>query len=844
MPEARFAFRMAARELRSSVRRLLPFFLAVGLGVAAIVVLRSAADSLRAALMSESRSLLAADVRVSTSEGFDENERFILREKVAAHPVAGTARAAGLATLARTESGEERGMMVELKGVDEGFPLYGTMEVEGGVYRPDLLAGRGALVRPEVVARLGTGVGDLILLGGQPFEVRGVLLKEVGAGVDFFRRGPRVLVGHQDLMESGLLDIPSRGGHERLFSFETEEAATDFAWDLRGAFEDTPVRVRTLRETGDRVSRRIQRGEDYLSLAGFVILVLGAVGVFSVIRTFTVQNLPSAAIQRCLGVGAGTIFLTALLQVTALAGLASAFGIGLGAAALSFVPEVQMAGVQVSARLTLAAAGQGALTGGAVSLLAAIAPLLPLRRVRPLGLLRSGDLLAGGSPRERRLEIAVGAAVAAAFLLLAGLQSGSLPITLAVSGGFVGVAVSLWLLGGVLIRALRPFAGSKNFAVRHALRTVLRGANQVRVILVALGVGVFLVTAVTGIESNLRREFSFQQDSAAPDLFFLDIQGDQVERVRESALAEGSPDIRLIPVIQGRIHAVFGRNVRLEDREAVREVGGLGREYTISSRTTLDDNETLVDGEFWGGRPADGIEVSAEIQMQREYGLEVGDVVRFRILGETLDARITSIRDVEWRNARNGGFTFLFHPDNLRDFPMTWAGFVRGPDGITERARFQAAVVGAFPNVTVVDLRDVLDTMQEVANAVALAIRVVGLIAVIGGVLILVGSVAVHMGARRRETAVLRVLGAARSRVVALTLIEHGAIGGLAGAAAALFGAAVTLYVVREVMRVPFTLEPWTALVAIAGAGFGAAVVGAFAAADVLRRKPLGLLTD
>ncbi len=835
----RFAFRMALRELRSSVRRLLPFFLAVGLGVAAIVVLRSAADSLKAALVAESRSLLAADVRISSSEGFSENDLFILREKLEEHPVTGTARAADVATLARSAADDGLGMMVELKGVDEAFPLYGEMEVEGAAYGPHLLGDGGALVRPEVLARLGVEVGDRIVLGDQPFQVRGVLLKEAGAGVDFFRRGPRALVSHRDLMASGLLDGPARGGHEMLVALADEQAATDFAWDLRGAFENDAVRVRTLRETGDRLSRRIQRGEDYLSLAGFMILVLGAVGVFSVIRTFTVQNLRAAAIQRCLGVGAGTIFLTALLQVAALAGLASAFGVGLGAAALSLVPDVEMAGVQVTARLTSSAALQGALIGGAVSLLAAITPLLPLRRVRPLGLLRSGDLLAGGSPRERRIELAMGAAAALLFLSLAGFQSGSLPMALAVSGGFTGVAVSLWLLGGALIRAMRPLMASRNFAVRHALRTVRRGANQARVILVALGVGVFLVVAVTGIESNLRREFSFQQDSTAPDLFFLDIQGDQVDAIRANA-----PDIRLIPVLQGRIHAIFGRDLRLEDREAVRSRGSLGREYTISARNTLDDNETLVDGAFWGDRPAEGIEVSAEIQMQREYGMQVGDVVRFRILSETLDARITSIRDVEWRNARNGGFTFLLHPDNVRDFPMTWAGFVRGPDGVTERARFQAAVAGAFPNVSVVDLRDVLDTMQQVADAVALAIRIVGLIAVIGGVLILVGSVAVHMGARRRETAVLRVLGAARSRVVALTLIEHGAIGGLAGAAASFFAAGVTFYVVREVMRIPFAAEPWMAAAAILGASLGAATVGAFAAVDVLRRKPLGLLTD
>ena len=842
----RFALRMAARELRSSARRLLLFFLAVGIGVAAIVVLRSAADSLRAALASESRFLLAADVVASSSDGFDAETEAALGRVASATPLTGVARAAQVATLGRAAADPLRAAMVELKGVDAAFPLYGALELADAAYGPDLLAGRGALTRPEVRARLGLEIGDEILLGGESFEIRGDLLKEPGAGIDFFRRGPRVLVALSDLRETGLLDVPGRGREEILLSVEGEEAAFGLAAALREAFDAFPVRVRTFRQTGERLARRIRRGEDYLSLAGFVILVLGGVGVFSAARTFARQSLRSAAIERCLGVPSRTILLIALLQVAALAGLAGVFGIAAGAMALGlFVPPVEIGGLEVAARLTPMAAVQGALTGAAVSLLSAVFPLLPLRRVRPLGLLRSGDLLEErGASRARRLEWAVSAAAVSVFFGLAGWQSGSLPITFAVTGGFVVVAVTLWVLGGLLLRALTPLAAARSFAVRHAVRTVLRDARQARVVLVALGTGVFLVLTTTGIEHNLRREFSFQQDRDAPDLFFLDIQADQVDAVRANAAAGGAPDIRLIPVLQARIHGIFGRNTTLEDRDAVRRAGGLSREYTVSSRAYLEDNEELVAGEFWGERPAEGVEVSAEIELMRDHGLRVGDTIRFRILGETLDARVSSLRDVEWRNARNGGFTFLFHPDNLRDFPMTYAGFVRGPDEVAERARFQGAVAGAFPNVTVVDLRDVLDTMQRVADSVALAIRIVGLIALAGGLLILVGTVAVHIGARRRETAVLRVFGADRARVVAITLLEHGALGAVAGAAAAI-GAAVTAFVVvREVMRLPFEAEPLLGLLAILLPAAGAAAVGAGAAADVLRRKPLKVLAD
>lgn len=842
----RFAVRMAFRELRSSARRLSLFFVAVGIGVAAIVVLRSAADSLQSALVNESRFLVAGDVVVSTGEGFDEQAERIFDDVASGHPLTGMARSAQIATLARSAADPMRGAMVELKGIDAAYPLYGVMEVAGTGFGPDLFTDRGALVRPEVRVRLGLEIGDTIMLGGRPFAVRGDLVNEAGAGIDFFRRGPRVLVSLADLRETGLLDVPERARWEVLFAVAGEEAVDPLRNGLRAAFEEHPVRVRSFRQTGDRLARRIRRGEDYLSLAGFVILLLGGIGVFSVARAFTRQSLPSAAIERCLGVPSRTVLLIALLQMAVLAGLASAFGIAAGALALQlFIPEVEVGGLQIAARLTSAAAVQGALTGGLVSLLSAVFPLLPLRRVRPLGLLRSGDMLEErGSKGARQLEGAVAAGAVLLFFGFAGWQSGSLRITLAVTGGFVLVAVLLWILGGLILRALAPLTAARAFAVRHAVRTVLRGARQIRVVLVALGVGVFLVLATVGIERNVQREFAFQEGNEDPDLFFLDIQADQVEGVRRNAAARGAADITLIPVLQARIHGIFGRNVHLEDRAAVRRAGGLSREYTVSSRGWLEDNEVVTEGVFWGERPADGVEVSIENWVQEDRGVELGDTMRFEILGETLDARVTSIRDVEWRNARNGGFTFLFHPDNVADFPMSYAGFVRGPDDVVERARFQGAVVGEFPNVSVVDLRDVLDTMQQVANSVSLAIRIVGLIALIGGLLILIGTVAVHIGARRRETAVLRVFGAGRNRVVAITLLEHSVIGAVAGAAAALGASATAFFVVREIMQLPFEAEPALAVLAIVLPALGAAVVGALAAVDILRRKPLGVLAD
>ena len=236
----RFAVRMAFRELRSSARRLALFFVAVGIGVAAIVVLRSAADSLQSALTSESRFLMAADVTVSTGEGFTGETEVIFDDVASGHPLTGVSRSAQIATLARSADDPLRGAMVELKGVDGAFPLYGDLEVSGAPFGPELLGGRGALVRPEVRVRLGLEVGDPIILGGEPFEVRGDLLAEPGAGIDFFRRGPRVLVALSDLEATGLLDVPERARWEVLFAVANEEAVGGLAAGLRGRSRTSP----------------------------------------------------------------------------------------------------------------------------------------------------------------------------------------------------------------------------------------------------------------------------------------------------------------------------------------------------------------------------------------------------------------------------------------------------------------------------------------------------------------------------------------------------------------------------------------------------------------------------
>jgi putative ABC transport system permease protein len=295
------------------------------------------------------------------------------------------------------------------------------------------------------------------------------------------------------------------------------------------------------------------------------------------------------------------------------------------------------------------------------------------------------------------------------------------------------------------------------------------------------------------------------------------------------------------------VTAVKGSEVSLDGVQDVRGRGSLGREYVITYRDHLEANETLVAGQFWTGQaaqPADAslLEVSIEKSIHNRFQINVGDVVRFDVLGRTVQARVTSIRDVAWEDSRAGGFMFVFRPGPLAAAPHTFIGITRAPAEAAARGAFQHDLVTKYPNVSAIDVREVLASVQEVVGNVTLAISVVGGIALFGGMLILIGAVAMTKFQRVYESAILRTLGASTRTLTAMVAGEYTTLGLLAGT----IGAAGALLLSWAVCRYVFDIDWHPApLLLIAGALATmvlVAVIGVLASLDVLRKKPLATL--
>ncbi len=856
-----FVLRMAARELRASWRRLLFFFICVAIGVGAIVALRSIVQSVRAGLTSEARALLSADVVLQTNRGWDAATRQRLDSLLADLRVLDRTDSLETATMVRPDSDAAVARMVELKAVKAGFPFYGSVVLEGGArYSHDLLVGRGVLVRPDLLTQFDQKIGDRIMIGGQPFTIRGVISKEPGRRAGTFSLGSRVIVDYDDLKSTGLLSFGSRA-NEQILLRVAPGAADAVARDLRRNLRQQFVSVRSYRASEDRIGDQLQRAENYLSLVGFIMVVLGGIGVWSVTRVFVRQKLRSVAILKCLGATSRQVLATYVLQVLLLALAGSLMGVVLAAAAIASIPASLTAALgDISYGLTASAVLQGLGVGLLVSLLFALVPLLDVRRVKPLVLIRGIDAVPGQpsvpagvrQPVWRWLreldwpQISATAAVTAALVGVAAWQAASLRVGAIVCIGFAGIALLLHLAGTGLVRAVRPLALAPWFPLRHAVIGLRRPGNQTRVILLAVGLGSFFVLGVRALEANLLAEFSVEEQRGAPDMFLIDIQEDQVPPLR-AFLDERASAPTLIPVLRARVTGVRGSELNLDDYQDVRGRGSLAREYVITYRDHLEANERVVGGRFWTGEgpqaaDAPELEVSIEQGIHERFNINVGDRMRFDVLGRVLQARVTSIRDVKWEDSRNGGFMFVFRPGPLEKAPHSYIATLRAPGETADRARFQRDLVAKFPNVSAIDVREIMATIRSVLENVTLAISIVGGIALTSGVLILIGAVAMTKYQRVYEAAILRTLGASTRLLAAMLALEYSALGLLAG----VIGAAGALALSWAACEYLFHIE-WRppGLVLAAGALLTMALVGAIgvlASADVLRRKPLATL--
>ncbi len=837
----RFIFQMARRELRSSWRRLLFFFACIALGVCSIVALRSMIQNVNRAIASDGRAILTADLQVDSDRPWTDETLAILNRIAAAPRVTARTETIESSTMVRPADEEnERAMMIELKGVEPPYPLAGDFILEGGKpFDLSVLANNGAVVSPAMLDRLQLKVGDSVKIGEATFQIRAAFEKEPGLSGGF-RLGPRVFIERSAVNGTGLTGFGSRARRKILFA-TVEGQAEPLVKELRAELKNNLVNVRSYKDSQENLNASLTRAEDYLSLTGLVILVLGGIGISNVTRVFVEQKKKSIAVLKCLGASGTKVTITYLVQVIALGATGSVIGVVLARGVLYLVEKnfADLLPANLNYDLRPSAVLQGIGVGVLISLLFSALPLLRIRNIKPNVLLRDD-----ASATKRKFDFlrwTTGAIVLFGLITLVSWQAGSLKVGMFFLTGLALTTGLLYLAATLLIALVRRTKNVSSFAFRQAINSLYRPGNQTRVIVMVVGLGVFLVIAIQSLEKNLIQDLDFGKRTNVPNMFLIDVQKDQQAPLSEFIKQETGEDPLLVPTIRARITSINGRDIDFEQEDAKRQRGLLGREYVVTYRPNLEVNERILEGEFWDAQPSSEAEVSVEESMKGLLGLDVGGNITFDIQGRKITAKVTSIRKIEWRNSRTG-FMVLFRPGTLENAPQMLVGAINGPTDEIEKSRFESRLLDKFPNLSIIDVTEIVRSVTRIINNVTLAISFTGLFVFLSGVLILIGSIAITKFQRIYEAAVLKTLGAKRKTLLLILLTEYGLLGSVAGIIGAFAAEGLSWATSKWVFEINWSFTPQLNLTGIIATIILVTVVGAISTLDVLTKKPLSIL--
>jgi len=817
------------------------FFLCIALGVGSVVALRSLIQNLTMAVGTDARALMTADLELTSTSDFSPTEIATIERIVEGVGIV-EARNEAITTNAMAspvDPANPNTRLVELKGIEPPFPLVGEFRMDDGTpFDFSLLENGGAVVAKILIEDLKINVGDRIRIGESEFQVRGVFDEEPG-GSSGFRLGARVFVAKTAFETAGITRNSSRV--RRRILYRTSDNPTELVRQLREALRGTTIGVQSYRETQENIGEQLARTENYLSLTGLLILVLGGVGVWNVARAFVEQKRKSVAVLKCLGAGGTRIISVYLLQILTLGFIGSIFGVLLAQGGLWLV-KLNLADTLPEKMTYTVGAGtvlQGIILGVAISILFSALPLLQVRNIKPRLLLRDEN-----NVNIRRLDPTKWAFAALSLAGLLGLavwQAGSLLIGMFFLLGLAATTLILYLAALLLTKLLRRLKVLRSFSLRQAINSLYRPGNQTRIILLAVGLGCFVVLAVQSLQVNLIREFDLTRNQRLPSLFFVDIQRSQIERLVGLVEERTGEKAEATPTVRARISHVNGQTFNFQQREVRQQQGQIGREFAVTYRPNLDVNESLLAGAWWDGSSVEVPQVSVEEQMAERLKVGVGDSMTFDISGRKITVQVANIRKIDLRNTRTA-FIFVFRPGVLDAAPQTYAATVLKRIPATERQRLQRDLLAAFPNIQIFDVADIVATVQKLVNNFVLAISFVGSFVILSGILILIGSIALTKSQRIYENAILKTLGAKRPSLAMVLFAEYGLLGTLAGIIGAGFATVLSWAVSKYVLEIEWSFEPMIFILGIAATALIVVLVGCASSFDVLFRKPLSTL--
>jgi putative ABC transport system permease protein len=790
----RFLFSLAWRDLRASGRHLWIFVACLVLGVSLVAagggLYRQVADALR----SDARLLFGGDVEVESAQPLAPE--VLTWIQAPDRGAATVSRLIELRTMLRSEDG--RAQLIELQSADAAYPLYGRVTLAPTGALDTTLAARdgawGAALDATLAGRMGLAVGDTVEVGDLSLQVRALITRQPDRSLRADWGAAPVLVADGALMATGLVQPLSRIDYR--YRVRTDQPPGAWRDAFESAFPALDVEVDTFDERSERMAEVLGQIASGLLLIGFSALFIGGLGVFNSVQAYLQGKLTSLATLRALGLRDGRLAAMVLIQILMLALLASAAGVLLGnalalAGALATAERLPM-------NLLLGGLWQPSLVALAFGVLTAVAFALPaLGRalsVTPAALFRGVDGVSLHTPRRTWLLTGAAALAVLALLVLV------LPAPRFGLAFVLASALLLLLLDGIT-RALRVLAQrlqasnrwSPPLALQLALANLQQPASPLRPALLSLGSALTLLVACTLVVTTLLRTVNETVPANAPSLVFYDVQTEQIPLLRQTLQASpGLQQVRTAPLVLGRLVAVNGEALRDSgDGERAREARD---EHKLSDRSGNFDDVVVERGAWWPENQRDKPLVAMEDRESDQLGLQVGDRLRFDILGTPVEATLAAIYSQRRMQSRLW-LEAIFSDGVLDPFITRHVGAAYLPAG--ESLAAQDRLAAAAPNIATVRTESMLRETRALMARASSGLAVVALVCLAASLLVLGSVVAASRSRQVFDATVMHALGARHSVLQRVLIWEYALLAVVTAGFAVIAGSALATALLR-----------------------------------------------
>lgn len=833
------AWKIARRDLNARFKGLRLLLVCIFLGTAALAAIGTLTSAIERELASSGQVLLGGDLEVEIWQ------RDLSEEQLATLSEYGDV-SGGFRLQAMARAGDNTSP-IELKAVDEKWPLFGALTLADGT-KTGAPRGIDAYLAQSALDRLDIKPGDSFTVGTMELTAAGVIDDEPDRLSEGFQLGPTVIVAKDVPMDAGLIAPGSLYQSKTRIAFddpmrdpgEVEDAMTE-------AYPAAGFDFRNRDRASPGADRFVQQMSDFLTLVGLAALVIAGIGIAGGVSSYLDARRNGIATLKVLGASSRDIVRIYALQIAVAALVGTALGLATGilatpllGSALEGLLPVQRGFVVEPAPLLLAGA-----YGLLVAFAFAAAPLLRARSFPAMALMRSRIVPLARDWRALAATLAGIAAICA----LAIVTTDQPMLSTGFLAGAAGALGVLALLGLGIKYLARIFPRPSNPILRSALANIHRPGAPTGTLVTALGFGLAAFVLLAAIQTAIDGNIQSRVPQEAPDYFVLDVPVDEEERFT-ALVTKRLPDanIRSVPTLRGAVLAYGQKDnmQRVADLERIPEGAWvLNGERGLTYADEVPPGNRVTDGAWWKPDPDGEPQVSINRDFAEAVGLEVGDYLTIGVLGTERTARIANLREIDWESM---GFNFalVFSRNTLADAPHNLAAAieVEGSPDDTARGELLRELVQEFPASSVVETGDILVEARALLEQVGLATLAAAAVAVVAGLAVLMGAIAAARAARTYDTVVLRVLGASRRQILSMQLAEYGLIAAALALVALALGSTLAWVIITQLFEFDW-LPDWGQVLGVLGLGL--AIVLAFAlggSLPLLRAKPAQALRE